>query len=62
MSEMIDKGHMSHENQKEMCNMMKNMGCMMHTMESGCDIETLKKQKEELGSYQTELEKMGSEF
>ena len=62
MSKVMSKGQVSPENQKEMCNMMNSMGCMMQTMESGCDIGTLKKQKEELGSYQSELEKMASEF
>jgi hypothetical protein len=62
MSKMIEGGHMSGENQKQMCNMMKNMGCMMNTMESGCGEGTLRQHKEELSSYQKELKKMADEF
>ncbi len=62
MSKMMGEGQVSPENQKEMCNMMRSMGCMMQTMESGCAIGTLKKQKEELGGYQNNLEKMAEEF
>jgi hypothetical protein len=62
MAKMIGEGHKSAEKQKQMCNMMKNMGCMMHTMESGCGVGTLKQHKEELGSYQNELKRMANEF
>ena len=62
ISKMMEKDQMTPEQKQSLINMMKNMGCMMQSMESGCTAAVLKINQETLETYKTDLEKMAEEF